>query len=105
MIPTALRQFITDLQSATESRAVEWTNGITGNTYICSHKTFDLHLGSHLDEDTETSFYMFRIKNGSQDVTFTVTDNEGDYRTMANLAAAIRVNASKIDLSLNEFFS
>lgn len=104
MIPTALRQFMTSLLPATEERKVEWANGAVPNTYYCSHKSYDLHLNYNYDEDAETGFYWFRIKNGDQDVTFSVLGGEGDFNFMNNLAAAVRVNASKLDLKISDFF-
>jgi len=103
MIPKALRSFVQQLQSATESNKLSWHEA-DSYAFFCDHKAHTLHISSHFDEDRGISSFHFRLTTGAKSTPFTVREDEEDFETMRNLFEAVIANANNVGDDIADFF-
>jgi hypothetical protein len=95
MIPKPLRQFLYDLQAATDEGRVSWSEGASGDAFVCSRNGHNLHVSYWFNQDEGVSYYNFAI-TGAKHATFSVSSEEADYRFMENVYSSVQINAGKL---------
>ena len=103
MIPAPLRNFLSDLQAATDDGHVTWSEGAGERAYICSKNGFNLHISYYFNMDEVVSYYNFSI-TGLKNAAFSVSSEENDYRFMENFHSSVEVNANDLSEIGETFF-
>jgi len=103
MIPRPLRNFIVELQRATDDQTVQWEEGADAS-FFCNHKQTTLHFANHMNLDTGETSFTFRIISNGKPTIFVVTEYEEDYAVMGDLYSSVMLNANRLDEVLNTFF-
>ena len=103
MIPKALRDFVFQLQTATEKGQLSW-NEADALAYFCDHKDHTLHITSHFDEDRAVASFHFRLVTKGKITPFTVREDEDDFEIMRNLYESVVANANDVGKDIEGFF-
>lgn len=103
MIPKPLRQFLYDLQTATDEGRITWSEGALGDAYLCSRKGQNLHISYFFNQDEGVSYYNFAIV-GPKHAAFSVSSEEVDYRFMENFHSSVQINAGNLSDIGDTFF-
>ena len=103
MIPKPLRQFLNDLLEATDDGRISWSEGATGDAYVCSRNGQNLHISYWYSQDESIGYFNFAI-SGMKHAAFSVSSEEADYRFMENLHASVQINANNLSDIGDSFF-
>jgi hypothetical protein len=103
MIPRPLRQFMYDIHEATDNKSITWSEGASHDAFVCTRKSYNLHISYFFDADEGVSYYNFAI-TGAKSASFSVSSNESDYKFMNDLHSSIQINAGDLDNIGSDFF-
>ncbi|MFC3308077.1 hypothetical protein [Blastomonas aquatica] len=92
-----------ELHEATDAGNVSWSEGASQDSFICSRKSFNLHISLYFDPEEGVTYYNFSI-NGKKSASFSVSSLENDFKFMNDFHSSIQINANGLDGIAKEFF-